>query len=301
MSLKQLRYFCMVVEKGSFIKAANALNITQPPLSLGIKNLEEKLGSKLLNRGSHHVSVTASGAFVYQKSREIIELYDSMKSEIAKLEGASQSYFRVGYSPACQSFATDNLPLLHQEFPDICISAVMGDAGYLRNSLDKEYIDIAFLQEPSQLDSKYEIVPLPEIEFVALISNKYECSNKVITLQELSKMPLAVLLSASGDGFYHRLYDLFKRNNLPFRTAVESLDKYVLFDLILKNKDLVAILPAGELPERIKSNYTVAKLNHLGLVMRPCMMHLKTKDSSPVMNKFKQLITRKNKQLALAD
>ena len=51
MTLKQLEYFLAIAENGSITKAANSLRISQPPLSLQLKGLEEELGCQLFIRG----------------------------------------------------------------------------------------------------------------------------------------------------------------------------------------------------------------------------------------------------------
>ena len=65
MNFLQLQYFAAVVEEGSISQAARKLNISQPPLSMQIKNLEEEYGVKLFERGSRHIRLTESGELLY--------------------------------------------------------------------------------------------------------------------------------------------------------------------------------------------------------------------------------------------
>ena len=61
MTLKQLEYFLAIAENGSITKAANSLRISQPPLSLQLKGLEEELGVTLLSRNRGGVTLTGDG------------------------------------------------------------------------------------------------------------------------------------------------------------------------------------------------------------------------------------------------
>ena len=61
MTLKQLEYFLAIAENGSITKAANSLRISQPPLSLQLKGLEEELGCQLFIRDKKNMIITPKG------------------------------------------------------------------------------------------------------------------------------------------------------------------------------------------------------------------------------------------------
>lgn len=63
MDLKQLQYFATVAKEGNISKAAKALHISQPPLSIQLKHLEEELGCVLFERGAREVELTRPGCF----------------------------------------------------------------------------------------------------------------------------------------------------------------------------------------------------------------------------------------------
>jgi len=69
---KQLRYFDALARHGHFGRAADACAISQPALSMQIKELEETLGGVLLERGARHVGLTQFGEEVAQRVRDIL-------------------------------------------------------------------------------------------------------------------------------------------------------------------------------------------------------------------------------------
>ena len=61
MELRQLKHFLAIAETLNFRAAAEKLNMTQPPLSVSIRKLEEEIGAELLVRSTHQVELTAAG------------------------------------------------------------------------------------------------------------------------------------------------------------------------------------------------------------------------------------------------
>ena len=90
MDIKPLRYFIAVAETGHVGRAAQRLNITQPPLSRQIALLEEELGTALFSRHPKGVSLTAAGEQFYRDSKTILQSV-SKAAERARATGAGKS------------------------------------------------------------------------------------------------------------------------------------------------------------------------------------------------------------------
>ena len=77
MDLRALHYFVIVAEELNITRAAERLNMSQPPLSAQIKGLEEELGVQLFIRGKRHLTITDAGTYLYRRARQILELWSS--------------------------------------------------------------------------------------------------------------------------------------------------------------------------------------------------------------------------------
>lgn len=96
MELRQLRHFQETVRCSSFGKAADKLNITQPALSKSIRNLEQSLGCKLLERHPSGVTPTSSGALFLDYAALVTSELDRAVEELAALQGKGRGIVRVG-------------------------------------------------------------------------------------------------------------------------------------------------------------------------------------------------------------
>lgn len=99
MELRQLRYFRAVVENRSFSAAAKTLHMTQPSLSLAVRELEKSFGATLLKRGRHGVSLTAEGEIVYATSRAINDQLAQAETEVRALRNGTAGSVRLSVAP----------------------------------------------------------------------------------------------------------------------------------------------------------------------------------------------------------
>ncbi len=133
MNLAQLRYFLAVAETGSFTKAAERANVTQPTLSVGIKRLEEALGQRLFDRG-RLVRLTAAGARFLPRARLMVLEWAAARAELAQ---SGRTRLRLGYL---------------RTLPSPAVAALFGDFAASHPAIELELID----GEPPQLERLLE-------------------------------------------------------------------------------------------------------------------------------------------------
>jgi DNA-binding transcriptional LysR family regulator len=99
MDTRQLAAFCTVVERRSFSKAAERLGVTQPAISLQVRSLEKRLGTRLLDRSGRRVEPTEAGLRLYRGAQRLLALEEQVLAEV-ELDGGDElaGTFAIGAS-----------------------------------------------------------------------------------------------------------------------------------------------------------------------------------------------------------
>ncbi len=96
MDMRQLRYFVAVARERNFSRAAELLNIAQPPLSRQIQQLEETLGAKLIDRSSRPLALTEAGRFFYDQASQMIARMEHIKEQTHRIARSRREVFIIG-------------------------------------------------------------------------------------------------------------------------------------------------------------------------------------------------------------
>src|SRR6185437_8282780 len=118
-TLRQLRYFDALARQGHFGRAAEACAISQPALSMQIREMEEALGGALIERGARQVALTKFGEEIVQRVRDILRSVDELGDFARASRDRLAGRLRIGMIPTIAPFllpkVIENLALLHPE------------------------------------------------------------------------------------------------------------------------------------------------------------------------------------------
>lgn len=150
MELRHLRYFDAVADELHFGRAAQRLHISQPPLSIQIKDLERELGVRLLERTRRQVSLTRSGELFLRRARAILSDVESAAEEVRRVERGEVDRISIGYRSSfmLQTFA----PILRefgQSFPNVEFKLAETGVGGQYEAVRDHRMDIGFVDAPA--------------------------------------------------------------------------------------------------------------------------------------------------------
>jgi len=199
MELNQLKIFCAIVEKRSFSKAGEAVFLSQPTVSLQIKSLEQKLGTRLLDRQGREVTITKSGEALYSYAQKILHLVDEARQSIEQLKGLIRGEITIGASTIPGEYI---LPGILAEFkgnyPGIEINLVIDDTKGITQKVIDNDVDLGVVGTRERGDALL-FTPFTR-EGLVLIdpSASRWFRGKRATMEELKKIPFIIRERGSG-------------------------------------------------------------------------------------------------------
>ena len=193
MELRVLRYFLAVAREGGISAAANFLHLTQPTLSRQIMDLEEKLGCKLLKRGSNGTKLTDEGFLLKKRAEEILDMAERTREELSHNDDISGSIYIGGGETVAMREIAGIVGSMQRKYPKIRYHLYSGNAEDVTEKLDKGLLDFGLLIQPSEL-SKYEHITLRNKDSWGLIMRKDDplASKAKIKKRDLLGSPLLV-------------------------------------------------------------------------------------------------------------
>ena len=149
MELRHLKYYVAVAEERSFTRAAAALRIAQPALSVQVRQLEAELGVTLLDRSRRTIALTAAGEAMLVEARRLLSQLDLSVRLVQRIGSGAVGHLAVGFVPSASNSA---LPLLLRGFrsahPDVEVHLhEMAPDALVRSSCEGR-LDVAFLYGP---------------------------------------------------------------------------------------------------------------------------------------------------------
>lgn len=190
MEITQIRHFVRVAETGSYIKAADLLNIGQSTLSRQVRALEVELRASLFYRHGRGVLLTEAGKKFLEYARGVLHLMDLANIAVRDTEAAYSGQLVIGMVPSIgRACIPMLLPKLTQLYPRASISVVEGLSGPLYEAVVLGQMDFALLYNPAASPS-IKITPIVS-EPLYLIGAQPVGSNPAeVELATLAELPL---------------------------------------------------------------------------------------------------------------
>jgi len=219
MEIQHLRFFCALAGELHFTRTALLLNISQPTLSHQIKQLEDELGTRLMERTNRRVRLTEAGEVFLARATRILDQVDQATRETTQVgQGDAGSLVIGAVSTALSSYLPGVLRRFRRESPHLKIDIREMEPGDQVEALHRQKIDIGLLflsiQDPafaSMLISRERLI-------VALSTGHAAASKDQVRLRDLAQETFLIPRQQSVPGFHELVLDTLREGGISAPT-----------------------------------------------------------------------------------
>lgn len=266
MELRHLRYFVAVAEELHFGRAAQRLQMAQPPLSQQIRNLEQELGVELFKRTKRSVRLTSAGQAFLAETYQTLNQVDHSIKMAQRANRGEMGQLTVGFvSSAAYSVVPEIIRIFRVEYPDISLELkeLRGDIQleYLRT----EQLDIGFYRtdhgtRQTILDQSFQVEAVLQEPFLIALPEHHplaQCPG--LTLAMLKDEAFITFPRQQSPSFNEQILRLCQKAGFTPKVAQEAMLMQTIVSLVATGIG-VALVPAS-----------LENLHRTGIVYRPLL------------------------------
>ncbi|MCT8972503.1 hydrogen peroxide-inducible genes activator [Microbaculum marinisediminis] len=164
-TLKQLKYLDALARERNYARAAASCHISQPALSMQIKELEAELGLVLVERGRGTFAMTEAGEEIVRRARSILRATDDLVDYARHADQPLSGTLRFGVIPTIAPYLLPRaLPLIRARFPDIALELREAQTADVVDDLSRGVLDLVLLSPP---------IDAPDIETFHMFDDRF--------------------------------------------------------------------------------------------------------------------------------
>ncbi|MDQ5959096.1 MAG: LysR family transcriptional regulator, low CO2-responsive transcriptional regulator [Pseudomonadota bacterium] len=273
-TFRQLETFSAVARLGSFTKAAEALHLTQPAVSIQIRQVVDVVGMPLFEQNSREITLTAAGEELQSAVRNLDDVWNRLESALDALKGLKRGRLRVALVTTAKYFLPRMLGTFCRQYPDIDIELEIGNREKIIGRLRGNEDDLYVMSYPPT-DTDIVSYPFLENEYVVIAPATHWAAGKSVTLEKLATEPF--LLREQGSGSRQIVDQYLGERGIELNVRLSLASNEAIRELVASGMGLSILSrhALGEQPER--DGLTLLKVKNFSLSRPWCVVHLRTK------------------------
>ncbi len=218
-TLRQLAVFSAVVRRRSFTRAAEELHLSQPAVSMQVKQLENQLQIPLLDQAGRKIALTEAGEEVFSYARAILDKLDDLETVLGNLKGLKQGKLRISVVTTVNYFAPTLLRTFHGRYPGVNVILDVANRQTLLEQLSENEVDMVVMGQPPA-DMDLESDPFLENPLVIIAPEGHPLTGKLsIPLKRLEDE--VFLIREPGSGTRDAMERFFSSHGIRITTGME--------------------------------------------------------------------------------
>ena len=237
-TFRQLETFAEVARQQSFTRAAETLHLTQPAVSIQIRQVAETIGLPLFEQNGREIALTAAGEELLTTVRDLDDAWNRFESAIDDLKGFKRGKLRVGLVTTAKHFLPRMLGDFYRRYPDIDIQLEIANRqGIVERLLGNQDDLYVMSYPPTNLDIVSH--PFLDNEYVVLAPEAHWAVGKALTLQELATEPF--LLREQGSGSRHVIDQHMRDTGIQLKVRLSLASNEAIRELVASGMGLTVL------------------------------------------------------------
>jgi DNA-binding transcriptional LysR family regulator len=248
MELRHLRYFIAVAEELHFGRAAQALGISQPPLSQQIQALEQEVGARLFERTNRRVELSEAGRLFLAEARLVLAQVDKAADVARRAQLGQLGELKIGFTSSApfNSSIPQAIFAFRQAFPAVHLALQEMSSKEVAEALVDESVQVGIMR-PLPLPESLVAVELFREPLVAIIRADHPLavgSEEGLQLSALAAEPFVFFPRSYGSGLYAQLINLARQAGFSPLITQEAGEAMTIIGLVAAGLG-VTVLPAS--------------------------------------------------------
>ena len=219
MTFRQLKVFESAARHLSYTRAAEELHLSQPGVSMQIKQLEEVSGLPLFEQIGKKMHLTAAGREIYAYSKSIGHMLDEAEVVLDELKGVRSGSLSISVATTASHFATRLLAAFSQQYEDVTITLDITNRASLREQLEANRPDLVIMGQPPE-GVEVEAEAFMDNPLVMIASPKHPMAiEKQLELERFEDEHFVV--RETGSGTRSAIERFFAEHDVSFHTSIE--------------------------------------------------------------------------------
>ena len=219
LTLRQLKVFESVARHLNYTRAAEELHLTQPAVSMQVKQLEQQLGVALFEQLGKRIHLTEAGREVHAYTRAIAQQLDELEAVLNRIKGLSGGRLRISVATTANYFIPTLLGTFSRRYPDVTVSLDVTNRETLLRQLSENTVDLVIMgQPPAELDVEAQVFMENPLVVVAPPDHPL-ARQKKISLARLQDETF--LVRESGSGTRIAMERFFAERGMRLKTGME--------------------------------------------------------------------------------
>ena len=260
MYYEELKTFVTLAEVKNFTKTAEILLMSQPSVSLHIKNLEKEFQTKLFQRSPKYLKITPTGEILYKRARQMITIYEQTKQDILEHHNSIKGELKIGASFTIGEYILPPLLFdLQKKYPELELHVVIGNTEEIVHSVKLFQVDIGLIEGQTN-EKELSVHAFMQDELFIVSSNDHVLAHKAeVSIADLQNQTWVTREVGSGTGEY--LNHVIRSNGLKVKSFLTISSNQGIKETLMNGLGL-SLLSRSVIKRDVQhGNLSIIKLN----------------------------------------